>query len=154
MEPIEIIIRLLVLLFLGVVTPVTVSTTIPEPTVEVMPPADVSTIPFNPQLAGADMTQRVPTVIESVDALLLESFPVQIHLQVSGYQPDGCQIETQVLQHREGNQVRVEVFRALPLDTMCPMVLVPYEATIPLEGGFESGAYTIDVNGVVIEVTV
>jgi len=58
------------------------------------------------------------------------------------------------LQHREGNRIRVRVFRELPLAAMCPMILVPYEATIPLEGGFESGTYTISVNDVTIEVTV
>ena len=92
MDVIEILIRLLFILFVGIMTPVA-STIETGPVVEVSPlPGDVSTIPFDPQFAPEETVQRVPTVIESVDARLLESFPVQIHLQVSGYQPDGCDV--------------------------------------------------------------
>lgn len=132
----EIIIRILILLFslfLGVEQ-------------EVSPP-------MTPPTSGEE-TFRSLTVIESVDALLLESFPVQINLQVSGYQPDGCDFPVQVEQWREGNEVFVEIYRDMPLAVMCPAVLVEYEATIPLEGGFESGTYSIHVNDQTIEVTI
>jgi hypothetical protein len=97
---------------------------------------------------------RVPHAIDSVDALLMESFPVQIMLKVKGYQPDGCEMPVQVEQSREGNTVTVEIFRELPPDTGCPAVIKQYDATIKLDGGFESGTYTIDVNGTVITVKI
>jgi hypothetical protein len=54
---------------------------------------------------------------------------------------------------REGNTVTVSIYRELPLDLMCPMILQPYEATIPLEGGFEPGEYVFRVNDFVLEQT-
>jgi hypothetical protein len=97
---------------------------------------------------------RVRHVIESVDARLLESYPVQIMLEVRGYQPDGCMMPVQIEQTRSGNSVNVDIFRELPPDALCTMVIMEYTETIPLEGGFESGAYSITVNGVTIDVTI
>lgn len=97
---------------------------------------------------------RVLHTIESVEALLLESFPVQIQLQVSGWQGDGCDYPVQIEETRTGNTVTVEIFRELPPDIMCTMIAKQYTATISLTGGFEPGTYTIDVNGFVIEVKV
>ncbi len=99
-------------------------------------------------------TAEVPTVIEVVDARLMESFPVQISLQVRGYQPDGCTFPVIVEQRREGNTIFVRIYREIPIDIMCTMQLVIYNETIMLDGGFEPGTYTIDVNGVITEVTI
>lgn len=139
----EIIIRILILLFalfFGV-----------QGEVGSPPPPVVATVP--PPVSGEE-TFRSLTVIENVEALLLESFPVQINLQVSGYQPDGCDFPVQVEQRREGNQVFVEIYRDVPLAVMCPAMLLEYNETIHLEGGFESGTYTIYVNDQTIEVTI
>lgn len=129
----EIIVRILILLWM-LVTPTT-ATPSPEP------PSEEATI-------------HSLTVIEHVDALLLESFPVQINLVVTGYQSDGCDYPVQVAQRREGNEVFVEIFRDLPLAVICPAVLREYNATIHLDGGFTPGTYTIHVNDQVIEVTI
>jgi inhibitor of cysteine peptidase len=137
----EIIIRILILLFtllFGV-----------QQDVGTPPPLIEGTSP-----ASGEETIRSFTVIESVDALLLESFPVQINLQVNGYQPDGCDFPVQVEQRREGNEVFVDIYRDVPLAVMCPAMLVGYEETIHLDGGFESGTYTIHVNDQTIEVTI
>lgn len=99
-------------------------------------------------------TTEVPTVIEAVDALILESFPAQISLQVRGYQPDGCTFPVIVEQQRDGNTVTVRIYREIPIDIMCTMQLVIYDESIKLDGSFESGTYTIDVNGVITEVTI
>ena len=113
-------------------------------------------MPINPPPDG-DASGALPsgsevlTVIDSVDALILESDPPQINLHVSGYQPDGCTFPVEVEQSVEGNSINVRIYRVLPPDIMCTMQLVPYDDTISL-GSFESGAYTIDVNGTVITV--
>lgn len=99
-------------------------------------------------------TFEIATVITSVEARILESFPVQIHLQVSGYQPDGCDFPVEVRQTREGSRITVEIFRRVPIAVMCTMNIPPYEEVIPLDGGFEPGTYQIDVNGTIIEVTI
>ncbi|MBZ0282646.1 MAG: hypothetical protein K8L97_18035 [Anaerolineae bacterium] len=97
---------------------------------------------------------QVLTTIDSVDALIMESFPAQIALNVSGAQPDGCEFPVIVEQTRDGNNVTVRIYRELPPDIMCAMILLPYNESIKLDGTFEPGTYQIDVNGTIIEVTV
>lgn len=94
---------------------------------------------------------RVPVAIENVEVVVLESYPMQLQLNVTGYH-DGCEFPVQVEQRREGNTVTVEIYREMPADTVCPMIAIPYEATIALEGGFESGTYTLHVNEYVTEI--
>lgn len=101
-----------------------------------------------------DITHRAPITITDVQAVMLESFPPQISLTVSGYQPDGCDFPVRVEQRREGNTVSVELYRDMPVGVMCPMVVLPYEDSIRLDGSFESGTYTIHVNDFTLEVTV
>ena len=91
-------------------------------------------------------------LIESVEILVMESFPMQIALNLTGYIPDGCTAPTQVVQSRDGEMVMVRVFRTLPPETMCAAMAAVYNDTIQLEGGFTSGHYTFDVNGVIVEI--
>lgn len=100
--------------------------------------------------ADADTYQSY-TLIDSVDLLVMESFPMQVSLIVKGSQPDGCEVPVTVEQQREGSTVTVEIYRDMPLALICAAVLVPYEATIPLEGGFEPGSYTFHINDFVLE---
>ena len=89
---------------------------------------------------------RVDTVIESVDVIVLESFPMQLQVSVTGAQPDGCDLPVQVEQTVEDDVVTVQIYRDVPLDVMCPAVLVPYEDTIDIDGSFEGGTITININ--------
>ena len=91
-------------------------------------------------------TERILTNINTVAVNVLESDPPQLSLDISGEHPDGCQYPVQVEQQREGSTIRVAVYRELPLDVFCPMVLQPYQGRVQLEGGYESGEYTIHVN--------
>lgn len=93
----------------------------------------------------------VDTVIESTEVLLLESFPPQLVLNVTGYHPDGCQFPVQIDQTQEGNTIKVHIYREVPPNVRCTMNIVGYEAGINL-GSFDPGTYTIDVNGTLIEV--
>lgn len=109
-------------------------------------PVDASTIGGRPQNPVGDNFMQVDTVVESVDVLILESFPMQLDLVVRGYQPDGCEFPVIVEQSREGNLITVHIYRQVPPDVMCTMMLVPYEETIRLDGGFEGGSFEIRVN--------
>ncbi|MBL8154545.1 MAG: hypothetical protein JNM70_10200 [Anaerolineae bacterium] len=99
-------------------------------------------------------TFRSMAVIEDAQAAILESNPVQIEVSVRGYHPDGCDFPAVIEQRREGNRVVVEIFRNVPLAATCPMMLNPYQATFRLEGTFDPGQYVIEVNGVVIDLTI
>lgn len=88
----------------------------------------------------------VDTVIETVEVAILESFPMQLQLVVSGYQPDGCDFPVEVAQRVDGNDVTLHIFRNVPPDVMCTMNLAPYEETILIDGGFTEGTVNIQVN--------
>jgi inhibitor of cysteine peptidase len=105
----------------------------------------------DPVLSVQPVMGGTPHVITEVNVRVMESFPMQIVLEVTGYQPDGCDAEVKVDQQREGNTVRVSIYRVLPPDLMCTMQIVEYAIDIPLEGGFEPGSYIFDVNGFIVE---
>jgi hypothetical protein len=113
-----------------------------------------TTTPQTPPITDPEPTFESMTIIETAEVIILESFPPQLVLNVTGYQPDGCDFPVIVRQSRAENSVRVEIFREMPLAVMCPMMLNPYQASIQLDGTFEPGIYTIDVNGTRITVTV
>ena len=94
------------------------------------------------------------TVIEKIETTVSATVPATVTLQISGYQPDGCKFPVQVVQTRVDKTVTVKIFRVVPVNVMCTMELNPYNESITLEGTFESGDYTVDVNGTVVEVKI
>ncbi len=118
--------------------------------VSVMPPVEAITVTAQAAPGNTNAGRQSLTVIEKVETTVSASVPASVTLQVSGYQPDGCKFPAQVQQTRVGNDVTVKIFRIVPVDVMCTMQLNPYNDTITLEGTFESGDYTIDVNGTVV----
>lgn len=98
---------------------------------------------------GGD-TNRVPILIDNVDVFLMESFPVQVSIEVTGTIQDGCDfpVITEVTPSDE-TTITVAVYREMPMDVMCPMNIQPYQEMIPL-GSFEGGRYTVDVNGTLV----
>ena len=94
------------------------------------------------------------TIIEKVETQVSSSVPASVTMQISGYHPDGCKFPAQVEQTRLGDTVTVKIFRIVPKGVMCTMDLNPYNDTITLDGTFDSGTYTVDVNGTVVVVKV
>ena len=91
-------------------------------------------------------SDKVLTNIISVDVSVSASDPPSISLDVYGEHPDGCEYPVHVDQSRDGKTISIEVYRNVPADVFCPMILKPYEDTIVLDGKFDAGAYTIQVN--------
>ncbi len=89
---------------------------------------------------------KVMTQIHSVTAHVTESFPMRIRLEVAGEHPDGCDYPVKIEQFRQGSIIKIEVYRDVPADVICPMILQSYQSEIPLDGDFESGRYIIKVN--------
>lgn len=89
------------------------------------------------------VSDKVLTNIFRVDVQVKE---MRISLDVEGEHPDGCEYPVIVDQTRRGNTVDVEVYREVPADVICPMILKPYRDMIQLDGEFEPGDYTINVN--------
>jgi hypothetical protein len=87
--------------------------------------------------------------VESVELLMLESFPVQVRAVVKGYTPDSCTTISDIKQERESNTFNVTIITTRPADLMCAEVITPFEETIPLDVvGLKAGTYTVNVNGV------
>ena len=92
--------------------------------------------------------------IDSMDIVILESFPLQVHAVLKGNFPDGC---TSIQNHevkRDGNTFVIKVFTKRPVDAFCTEALVPFEYTVPLDVyGVTAGDYTVKAYNVSNEFT-
>jgi hypothetical protein len=148
------------------VTPVTVGTLPPFPVVDptsstvntptgpdntvvssVYPaPGDFYPYPIEP-LPGDSQMVRGNIFLEGKDLLILESFPPQFVLHLTGALPTPChQLRAEVSGPDDQNEIKVEVFSITDPGKMCIQVLHPFEKDIPL-GSFTSGKYPVLVNG-------
>jgi hypothetical protein len=89
-----------------------------------------------------------PITIESVDVLILESFPPQATARVKGVIGDGCSELHSEVQRRTGDTVTITVLRQRPREAICTQIAKLYDQTIRLEGTFPPGRYTLRVNSV------
>lgn len=90
-------------------------------------------------------------VVEEIDVMKLESFPVQVNVLARGYTPDGCTTLGDIKQSYANNKFTVRIESKKPLDAEnCTQSIMPFEKTISLSGvsGLPKGSYTVDVNGV------
>jgi inhibitor of cysteine peptidase len=110
-----------------------------------------------PPLAGTaepDGTQAVleDVLVESVDALILESFPVQVNVVVEGQLPDACSFIEKVEQERQEDEFKIHLAIARRPEARCAPQPTPFEQVVSLDVlGLEAGAYTVDVHGVTAE---
>lgn len=87
--------------------------------------------------------------LDQVEIIVIESFPVQVLLKVSGNFPNGCGGFGQINQRMQGNKFEIAMHHALiPPGTFCTAALVPFEKIVPLPVyGLPTGAYEYSVNG-------
>jgi hypothetical protein len=111
------------------------------------PPAGgTSTSPLDP-IPGEDQMARGEVTIAESDVLLLESYPVQVVLNLKGTLSTPCHhLRAKVNQPDAENRIQVEVYSIHDPDEICIQMLEEYETNIPL-GSFPDGSYTIWVNG-------
>ena len=87
--------------------------------------------------------------VESMGIIILESFPVQVHVNVSGYLGDGCTTLGEISTTQEDNTFFVKLTTHRPAEAICTQQLVGFEETVVLDvEGLAAGTYTVDVNGV------
>jgi hypothetical protein len=89
-------------------------------------------------------------VVKSIDILLLESFPLQVHAVIRGDLPDaGCTTIASVEQVREGNTFNLTLVTTTDLLALCAQALTPFEEVVPLDVyGLPAGIYTVQAGGV------
>jgi hypothetical protein len=89
-----------------------------------------------------------PVYVDSVDIRYLESFPVQVQLEVRGSLPTPCHeaiFEVQDL----GDVIDVRLWSLADADAICIQVLEPFEIVIPL-GSYETADIPVALNGEVV----
>lgn len=124
----------------------------PLPPAATAPAGEATVAPGN-NVPPADVITGVAAV-DSLQILYLESFPVQVQVEVSGQLPDGCtQLDEPVIQ-QEGNVFQVELLTWRQADLLCTQALVPYTTVIPLPvNGLAAGMYEVEVNGMTASFT-
>ncbi len=112
-----------------------------EPTLEV--PTSAPTLP------PSNEPVRGQAAINSIDILILESFPVQVNVEASGELNDSCTQIDEIITLRDENQFRVAVTTVRPPDQVCTQAIVPFTEVISLDvAGLPAGTYSVTVNGV------
>jgi len=87
-------------------------------------------------------------IVESVEIVFLESFPLQVHAVVSGYLQDGCTTVRSAESEQVNSTFKVRIYTRRPKDAVCTQALVPFEENVPLDVyGLEAGTYGVDVYG-------
>ncbi len=87
--------------------------------------------------------------VESIQIMILESFPVQVHVNVTGYLGDGCTTLGNIETTQESDTFLVNITTQRPTEALCTQQLVGFEENVALDvQGLPAGTYTVDVNGV------
>ncbi|HKX75219.1 MAG TPA: hypothetical protein VJR05_07500 [Acidimicrobiia bacterium] len=113
----------------------------PDEPVDDTTPTTTPTVPVEdsiPDDAG-------PVFVDSTDIILMESFPVQVVLRVTGNLPTPCHRLAYEVED-DGTTIAARLASVAEADAVCAQVLEPFEFSIPL-GDFESGSRQVTLNG-------
>ena len=105
-----------------------------------------NTDPFNSGEPAPPLENRSPAAISDVQFQVMESWPAQVAVIVSGDLPSPCHDlwwEVDI----EGNAYDIKVWSVGGLDGFCAAVIEPFTEDIFLGGGFVDDDYTVIVNG-------
>jgi hypothetical protein len=102
--------------------------------------------PLDPLPGEADM-DRGEVFVDEAQLLVMESFPPQYMLQISGSLPTPCHsLRASISEPDAQSQINVEVFSLVDPNVTCIQVLEPFQTGINL-GSFPQGSYTVLLNG-------
>lgn len=97
---------------------------------------------------NADQKARVMrsvAQIESLDLLVLESFPVQVRAAVKGFLPDSCTYIDQINTRKEDKKFIISVQTVREIEALCTQVVMPFEETVALDVlGLDKGVYVVE----------
>ena len=98
-----------------------------------------------PPAGDGEYTYGQNAIVDSVEVMLLESFPLQAQVRVSGNLPDGCTELDEISVEQEGQEFILTITTRRPTgDVMCTQALVPFEEVVDLDiRGLEAGTYTV-----------
>jgi inhibitor of cysteine peptidase len=91
---------------------------------------------------------RGPVYIDSVELLLLESYPVQVQVRLQGTLPTPChRLAWDLRAPDTRGRITLDVYSAADPGIACIQALEPFEQVIDV-GSFIRGSYILVVNGV------
>ncbi len=115
------------------------------------PPIENTPLPA-PTIGGPIVSPYVDVVVIGVEVRTLPTTPVQVELLIRGTLPDQCKYRLYAVDHREAQQVRVQL-RAMHPAENCDQTVQSIEYLLPLERnlpesrrGFAPGTYELIVN--------
>ena len=86
--------------------------------------------------------------VNEFEILILESFPVQVHVVASGNLPNPCTGIDQIIQSRDENNFKITI-KIKYNQEICIPLINPFEETIALDVyGLPAGTYNVNVNGI------
>ncbi len=107
------------------------------------------TVDYIPNPADATLT-RGEVHLDSAELLIMESYPLQFALGLTGNLPTPChKVRVAVSQPDKDNKIDVNVYSVADPNEICAQVLEPFDINIPL-GSFPTGQYTLWINGKMI----
>jgi hypothetical protein len=94
---------------------------------------------------GQDVITGHEATVESLEIMILESFPVQVHVVVSGYLADGCVSLADISAEREEQTFTLTLTTTRPAgEVECTEALVPFEESVALDVyGLDAGEYQV-----------
>lgn len=100
---------------------------------------------------GQVMPDTGAAVVERLDVRILESFPVQVHVVLTGYLPDGCTTINATEAVQEGTTFRIRLTTTRPADAICTQAITPFEETVALDvAGLAAGTYQVAANDLAV----
>lgn len=91
---------------------------------------------------------RGPVYIDSVDVLLLESYPVQVRALIRGTLPTPCHRLAWDLSGPDAQgRITLDIYSTADADVICIQMLEPFEQSIDI-GSYTGGSFVLVVNGV------
>lgn len=84
--------------------------------------------------------------VESTDLFVLETYPIQVRVQIQGYLPTPCHKLRIVVNPPDAeNRIYIDVYSVVNPDSMCIQMIESYDTIVDL-GSFPTGHYTVYVN--------
>jgi hypothetical protein len=83
-------------------------------------------------------------IVDDLQIMILESFPVQANAVIRGSLPDGCTAIKEINATLDEDTFNVQILTERPAQAVCTEALVPFEKTVSLDVyGLPGGTYTV-----------
>ena len=103
----------------------------------------------NPGNPPPDNMVRGPVYLGEMHLVVMESYPVQVSLHVSGELPTPCHtLSYTISDPNEKMEIHLDAFSLVEDGTICVQVIHPFEENVPIPmTGQADGFYTVWMNG-------